>query len=153
MGRQKVGMRETFRQSSLISGNVPRNRSIAEIGADACTCSPTVQIMHVPWKEKRYAAIFVELICNNRIQFHTLKLSFLYFSSSSSFSIPSLFSWKNRIGTNFKLGEKGNEISITGDKRKTRNVLQSAAECHRPVSPPNGSIYDLAIYIILQGRV
>lgn len=89
-------MRETFRQSSLISGNVPRNRSIAEIGADACTCSPTVQIMHVPWKEKRYAAIFVELICNNRIQFHTLKLSFLYFSSSSSFSIPSLFSWKNR---------------------------------------------------------
>ena len=49
-------MRETFRQSSLISGNVPRNRSIAEIGADACTCSPTVQIMHVPWKEKRYAA-------------------------------------------------------------------------------------------------
>lgn len=55
--------------------------------------------------------------------------------------------------TNFKLGEKGDEISITGDKRKTRNVLQSAAECHRPVSPPNGSIYDLAIYIILQGRV
>ena len=56
LGRQEVGMRETFRQSSLISGNVPRNRSIAEIGADACTCSPTVQIMHVPWKEKRYAA-------------------------------------------------------------------------------------------------
>lgn len=55
--------------------------------------------------------------------------------------------------TNFKLGEKGDEISITGDKRKTRDVLQSAAECHRPVSPPNGSIYDLAIYIILQGRV
>lgn len=153
MGRQEVGMRETFRQSSLISGNVPRNRSIAEIGADACTCSPTVQIMHVPWKEKRYAAHLRRTYLQQSypIPYFEAFVSLLFFF----FFFNKNFTSRGKIGmwTNFKLGEKGDEISITGDKRKTRDVLQSAAECHRPVSPPNGSIYDLAIYIILQGRV